>query len=366
MDIIEQFLNKISYKFEKGYPDLDNPKDKALLESILNGMEINLKEEDEEKIEFDKQELIDFIKNLDDEESLKKIFKFAKSSGFYKDLEKYLISKNLTKKDITYFTSILQDIDKLGEFTALSKNPPNLDLTKNNFYSQIKGFTPNELEILFKEMKDSIKGTVSLGPGENFLSLFFGNVSKQGKKGDLNIEGAGEVELKSRVGSTGAIMSPSKYKRGDFTKSIKPYISQLISRLNPTPEQKKELDNINTPGGVSWPVKLDLLYKEYLKSGGDESDFIKSLDQFFKEIYPTLNFPLSDYIQNEEFDYKKFTISLARQLAKQYYEEENFDGLMFADYKGNFEYWDKDSFLNDIGPKIKISYPSDLLPRLKI
>ena len=35
MDVIEQFLNKISYKFEKGYPDLDNPKDKALLESIL-------------------------------------------------------------------------------------------------------------------------------------------------------------------------------------------------------------------------------------------------------------------------------------------------------------------------------------------
>ena len=44
MDVIEQFLNKISYKFEKGYPDLDNPKDKALLESILEGMKINLNE----------------------------------------------------------------------------------------------------------------------------------------------------------------------------------------------------------------------------------------------------------------------------------------------------------------------------------
>ena len=44
MDVIEQFLNKISYKFEKGYPDLDNPKDKALLESILGGMGIPLDE----------------------------------------------------------------------------------------------------------------------------------------------------------------------------------------------------------------------------------------------------------------------------------------------------------------------------------
>lgn len=66
MDILEQFLNKISYKFEKGYPDLDNPKDKALLESILNGMEINLnetllKEVSSREITSNTRQAIDYI-----------------------------------------------------------------------------------------------------------------------------------------------------------------------------------------------------------------------------------------------------------------------------------------------------------------
>jgi hypothetical protein len=40
MDILEKFLNKISYKFEKGYPDLNNPQDKLLLENELNKLGI--------------------------------------------------------------------------------------------------------------------------------------------------------------------------------------------------------------------------------------------------------------------------------------------------------------------------------------
>jgi hypothetical protein len=44
MDIIEQFLNKISYKFEKGYPDMNNEQDILLLENELMKVGINIKE----------------------------------------------------------------------------------------------------------------------------------------------------------------------------------------------------------------------------------------------------------------------------------------------------------------------------------
>jgi hypothetical protein len=64
-------------------------------------------------------------------------------------------------------------------------------------------------------MKDSIKGTVSMGPGENFLSIFFGNVSKANSKGDLDIDKK-EVELKARTGQTGAVVAPKTYNRGDL------------------------------------------------------------------------------------------------------------------------------------------------------
>ena len=38
MDIFNNFFNKFSYKFDKGYPDMDNPNDVLLLESILSDL----------------------------------------------------------------------------------------------------------------------------------------------------------------------------------------------------------------------------------------------------------------------------------------------------------------------------------------
>jgi hypothetical protein len=44
MDALDLFFKKFSYKFDKGYPDMNNPKDVILLESILKELDINLKE----------------------------------------------------------------------------------------------------------------------------------------------------------------------------------------------------------------------------------------------------------------------------------------------------------------------------------
>lgn len=44
MDVLDKFLNHISYKFPKGYPDMNDANDKALLENILDEMGINLNE----------------------------------------------------------------------------------------------------------------------------------------------------------------------------------------------------------------------------------------------------------------------------------------------------------------------------------
>ena len=35
MDVIEEFLYSISYKFPKGYPDINDPKDNELLYSLV-------------------------------------------------------------------------------------------------------------------------------------------------------------------------------------------------------------------------------------------------------------------------------------------------------------------------------------------
>ena len=42
MNILDKFLNKFAYKFDKGYPDMNNEQDILLLESLLQNFEINI------------------------------------------------------------------------------------------------------------------------------------------------------------------------------------------------------------------------------------------------------------------------------------------------------------------------------------
>jgi len=52
MDVLDIFFKKFSYKFDKGYPDMNNEQDILLLESLLNKLGINLKEgKAEDKVE---------------------------------------------------------------------------------------------------------------------------------------------------------------------------------------------------------------------------------------------------------------------------------------------------------------------------
>ena len=44
MDVLDKFFKKYSYKFPKGYPDINNVQDVLLLESILGELGINLEE----------------------------------------------------------------------------------------------------------------------------------------------------------------------------------------------------------------------------------------------------------------------------------------------------------------------------------
>ena len=335
------------------------------LEKKLPSKKLRILKEQEEKKTFSKQDLVDLIDGIDDEKTLQKIFKYAQSTGFDTSIDPYLKEKNLTDKDVTYFLSLLSDMGKLGEFAKIAENPPKLDLTGGNFYNQIPGFTPDELESLFTTMKDSIKGTVSMGPGENFLSIFFGNVSKANSKGDLDVDGK-EVELKARTGQTGAVVSSKSYNRGDFSKSVKPKLSKFINDLDAEPNVKKELEQLNTPGGTSWPKKLNNMFGVYLQGGGSIDKFSTELTKAFKDMYPSLDLNASDYLGSTGFDHSAFTIDLAKELAKEYYDVEKFDASMFADFKGNYQYYAGDGFIDDIGKGIKVAYPSDLLPRLKV
>ena len=54
MDILDIFLNKYSYKFPKGYPDMNNEQDVLLMESLLSELGVNLTESSLSQKELEK------------------------------------------------------------------------------------------------------------------------------------------------------------------------------------------------------------------------------------------------------------------------------------------------------------------------
>jgi hypothetical protein len=362
MDSITTFLNKISYKFPKGYPDMNNPKDKNLLFEIITGV---VKENEEIDIDEVRSEIESLIKNISDPEELKQIAKYAKNVGFGNSMKKHLADKNLSSKDILFFQSLLSELGKTGDFAKLSENPPTFDLTKNNYFDQIPGFDNTDLKSLYSDMKDSIQGTVSLGPGEAFLSVFFNNVKKAESKGDLNIGGK-EVELKSRTGASGAMVAPKYVVRGKADDIIKE-MEKLINTFDLEDVQKEELKNLIRPKGTSWPYKIDKLFKSALELGIDNKKLTKDLSDEISSWYKNkLPMNFESYFTDNEFEAKKFIDNLATTLAKDYFEEHGFDGFMISDNVGNFKYYDGGDFIDAIGNDIIVSNPSDLVPRIKV
>ena len=63
MDVINKFLDKYSYKFPKGYPDLTDPADKKLMQELLSEIGIDEQENIYEEEEVVSGEPMDPITN---------------------------------------------------------------------------------------------------------------------------------------------------------------------------------------------------------------------------------------------------------------------------------------------------------------
>ena len=141
MDILEQFLNNISYKFPKGYPDMSNPKDAELLFEEFKKIGIDLKELKKNKDHWDNRvkergnilDIINFpndspiskqdvIKQIEDElliraSKLEKLEKFPISLSynigykFFKPLLNYKEKNIPLELKVKYITN---EVEKIG------------------------------------------------------------------------------------------------------------------------------------------------------------------------------------------------------------------------------------------------------------
>lgn len=367
MNFIDKLYTEWAWRTKTGTPSMDNAEDKAILDNLIKELT------EDSNIEDIRKNLFNILQNINDPAELSKISKYASNLPFSKGIDAYLKSKNLTSKDITYFKSLLSDLGKTGEFAKIAEAPPTLLLQQEtdgqsipggNYYDQIPGFEDNELKSLYSDMKDSIKGTVSMGPGESFLSVFFKNVFVAAGKGDLEINGK-EVELKSRTGGTGALAAPSYVVRGK-AENLKKELVTFVNNTDLETEDKEELErNILSQG--AWPKKLDYMQGALLAKGLESRNIVNGLSKLVSSWYKNkLRLDISKYFTNDGFNHSEFVIELAKQLARDYYNEHKFSAFMISDPNGNFKYYEDSAFVDAIGKDITPAYPSDLVPRIRI
>ena len=64
MDVIEKFLNEVSWKFDKGYPDITNEQDILMLERLLKEIGVDLNEADTGSATLFESALVKALYNL--------------------------------------------------------------------------------------------------------------------------------------------------------------------------------------------------------------------------------------------------------------------------------------------------------------
>jgi hypothetical protein len=384
MDILEKIIRDNCWKFDKGYPDMDIPKDVALLNEIVESYKYKIKEEEEIKsvddlkvdiildpeqeageIEDKKDDLQDLLKTVTDSKSKDKIASFIKNLEYIDKVNHYLDKKNYDDIEeilVKAFIDRNNQYKTFYEYLPKMINYSNLPSDGNLIQIMKKyGFDEKFLSDLLK--RDYQAGGKGVGPGELFLVTLLKDTYKGGK-GDVQVKasdetgvivaGGKEIEIKSS-GAQLSVFSRSDTFSNNFYKWLKKYNETYWKKYS--------------EGRIRVPYRLENLINSL--PSDESSKFLKDFIPYFTSIYservdiaPALN----KAINNNKFDGGIFEIQMAKILATAYIEAENIEGFLFLDKKsGNFDTFSSNEVINNIGDgKLEVSAYSDMSPRLRL
>jgi hypothetical protein len=260
MDILDIFLNKYSYKFLKGYPDMNNEQDVLLMESLLSELGIN-KEETPEEIKISK-DIID-SKTFEEYVLKKYIFSGQKITGLDELYKGILVS---SKKDTLF------DLIKTSGNKSLKAGKFSIQDIENTLFNLILSFVK----------------IPSGEPSELWFAIMYNGKVKGGVQKD-------DAETDVKIGDEGVSIKnyPNKISTLDFgalpsdeLKKFKTITNLLIILTNVKftaglgrDSLQGLLDFIKTP-------KFQSDLKELLKIGKDTN--IKALENIYNVISPYL------------------------------------------------------------------------------
>ena len=195
MDILDTFLKKYSYKFPKGYPDMNNEQDINLLADLLEGLDIKLNEAETQ------------------------------------DFESFIKSKSLEDKTKQTISSVLSDEEKNKILSNKSDNIEHILSFLNSNKIISSKLTP---------ITEGKSGTSLTGPGE-IAVITCSNSSKKIQSG------FGDVELNNKK---------YEFKEGKIIRAggtYKPSITRLTTTLWTLKQEVFEGDNIEQYKNILGP-----------------------------------------------------------------------------------------------------------------
>ena len=381
---IDNLVNEWAYRCEKGYPDMDSPSDLRLLKTILQEQGITMPQfqqqiivEEEEK-DLNKEDIKKLIDSAELTSSqLKRIQKVISQVAFMESIDNYLekvaSESNILPKELGKFKTYLEELSILEDFAEYIKNPIDFNINNPNFADGIKSIPKDKLIQLYQKMGSTTdEKNVNIGPGEILFSILFKNTKKRTDGGDLSVGSEDNVELKASTGASGAVIAKG-YNRGKWSETRKKgQFEQFVKGLNMGEEAEQDaLKYLDV--SKSWPLKLALIYDLYSSEDNfDDKKFQSGVTSILSKIYNQSDwypngtfFNLASYFNGSDMDAIKFKLDLSKELIKEYMDYYKFSGILYVDKNGGIDYHKGDQITGEIGKSIKLTGPSDDVPRYR-
>ena len=167
MDILEKIIRENCWRFDKGYPDMDIPKDVDLLNEIVEGYKYKIKEE-EDSPESEKAEIISLIQQGKFSiEQLKSLKSSIAGIEYKDDFFNYTKGKQMNQRAATSIYNKALELNVIQEVLSYIKSDkPNFTrLSKSGNVNSISNFKPLGSEFI------SWLYAFTIGAGENAVGV---------------------------------------------------------------------------------------------------------------------------------------------------------------------------------------------------
>lgn len=339
MDVFDKIIKEHSWRFSKGYPDINIQEDKDMLFSIVNKI-VGEQEEEKESLE---DKLVKVIRSskLSDEE-LNAYIKSINNRGFKGDVKNKLTNKGFTAdsfkvgdKAIDYIIDKISDSEAQEFINYKPKSFANAP-DKGNFKS-ITGLSDKLIQDLINIEPGADAGGSAIGKGELFLALAFNDIDNRGGGGDLNFNNK-NLEVKG----TGGRLGQQGGRGSDFD-----YLSFLGEKYLEG-EELEEFLNSSKNKLINYSIKE--IYDKAISKGAKSEDVIKDIQKSLDSVYFNKNLAKKYFNNPNDFkDLAKMKLKLTKLNAEAYAEKTNVGAFIFMNTKtGDYVLVDIDNLEDSI------------------